>query len=268
MEHEEYRKLAIITGASSGIGFELARIFAKNNYDLVISSNSDKITDKAKILRQYEVEVTEVIADLATAKGVEKLFEKINSLNRPLDVAVLNAGVGLGGEFAETTWEEELNMINLNVVNLVYLAKLVLKEMVKFNDGKILFTSSLAAEMPGPYYAVYAATKAFVQSFAEAIHYEMDDTDKNISITSLQPGATDTNFFARADMENTPAGSAQKDDAKKVAQQAFDALMSGKDHVVAGSIKNRIQSTAAKFMSESLGAAAQAKNVKPKNLDQ
>ena len=261
-------RVALITGASSGIGFELARIFAKNEYDLIIASGSDKIKGKASILRQYEVEVNEVVADLATQEGIDELYAKVISMGRPLDVAVLNAGVGVGGEFIATDFDEEMNMMNLNMVYMVGLTKNLLQDMVARNEGKILFTSSVAAEMPGPYYAVYAASKAFVQSFVEAIRYEMKDTKKNVTITSLQPGATDTEFFARANMEDTKAGEGKKDDPAVVAQQGYDALMSGKDHVVAGSFMNTVQSTAAKFMSEAQGAAAQGKNVKPNSLNQ
>lgn len=260
---EPTRKLALITGASSGIGFELARVFAKNDYDLIVTSSTDKITDKAKILRQYEVDVTEVIADLATAEGVDTLWSKIN---RPLDVAVLNAGVGAAGEFVKTNFKDDLTVMNLNMVYLVDLSKRILQDMVIRNEGRMLFTSSIAAEMPGPYYATYAASKAFLQSFVEAIRFEMEDTKKNVVITSLQPGPTDTNFFKRANMQNTEAGKGKKDDPAEVAQQGFDALMSGKDHVVGGSVKNKVQSTAAKFMTESQAAAAHAKSSRPDNL--
>lgn len=263
----EQRKLALVTGASSGIGFELARVFAKNDYDLIIASSSDRISDKAKLLRQYEVEVTPVVADLSTQEGVDSLYGQLSSEGRKLDVAVLNAGVGVGGEFLKTSFTEELNMMNLNMVYLVGLTKKLLNDMVQQEEGKILFTSSIAAEMPGPYYSVYAATKAFVQSFVEAIRYELKDTDKShITITSLQPGPTDTEFFERADMLDTKAGESKKDDPAKVAQQGFDALMSGKDHVVGGSFINKVQSTAAKFMTEAQGAAAQGKSAKPNNL--
>lgn len=262
------KQLALITGASSGIGLELARVFAKNDFDLVVVSNSEKLENAARILRQYEVDVYEVTADLATEEGVEKVYSRLTSLGRPLDAAVLNAGVGVGGEFSSTNFEEEKNLMNLNMVYLVCLAKKVLQDMVKRNEGKILFTSSIAAEMPGPYYSVYAASKAFVQSFAEALRYEMEDTKKNITITSLQPGATETEFFERAGMEDTKVGESEKDDPAKVAEQGYEALMSGKDHVLAGSFKNKIESVAAKFMSEQQAAGAQAKSAKPKSMEQ
>jgi short-subunit dehydrogenase len=133
--------------------------------------------------------------------------------------------------------------------------------MVEHGHGRVLLTSSLAAEMPGPYYAVYAASKAFIQSFAEAIRIEVKD--QGITVTALQPGATDTNFFERADMQDTKAGQGKKDDPALVAQQGFEALMAGKDHVVAGSFMNKVQSTVAKFITEAQGAQIQAQHTKP-----
>lgn len=264
----EPKKYALITGASSGIGFELARVFAKNGFNLIINSGSNRINDKASLLRNYEVDVVPVEADLSTQEGVDKLYDEVQKLGSPLDVAVLNAGVGVGGEFYKTHWEEEFKLMNLNIVYLVGLTKKILADMVSVNKGRILFTSSIAAEMPGPYYAVYAASKAFVQSFSEALRYEMEDTKKDIVITALQPGPTDTEFFGRAHLQNTKAGESKKDDPAQVAQEGYDALMSNRDHVVGGSIMNKIQSTAAKFLSEKQGAAAQAKSIKPKSLDQ
>jgi uncharacterized protein len=136
---------------------------------------------------------------------------------------------------------------------------------VKVGHGRVLFTSSLAAEMPGPYYAVYAASKAFVQSFAEAIRIEVKD--KGVTVTALQPGATDTNFFARAEMLDTKAGKAKKDDPADVARQGFEALMAGKDHVVAGSYMNTIRAGVAKVITEVQGAKLQAKSTKPISLE-
>lgn len=262
----ENRKLALITGASTGIGYELAKVFAKNNYDLIINSSTERIAERVPELEAFGVKVYDVQADLATREGCDLLYGKVSSLGRLLDVAVLNAGVGASGEFTQTSFEKELNVMNLNVVYTVYLTKLVLKDMVDRNEGKILITSSIAGEMPGPYYSVYAASKAFLQSFTEAIRYEMKDLKKNITITALQPGPTDTEFFERADMEDTPVGQGKKDDPAVVAQDGFDALMSGKDHVVAGSFKNKLQATAAKFLSDQQGASAHASGSRPQEL--
>lgn len=262
----DQRKLALITGASSGIGLELARVFAKNQYDLIVVSGSNRMNDKASLLRHYDVEVTPIVADLATQEGIDSLWTQL--AGRKLDVAVLNAGVGVGGEFIRTDFEEEKNMLNLNVVYTVGLAKKILQDMVSRDEGKIMITSSIAGEMPGPYYACYAASKAFLQSFTEAIRYELSDTNKNVTITALQPGPTDTEFFARADMEDTKAGESKKDDPAQVAQQGYDALMAGKDHIVAGSFMNKIQAAAGKFITEQQGAAAHARQIKPNSLQE
>lgn len=259
-------KLAVVTGASVGIGFELAHVFAKNGYDLIINSSSERLHESAEHLRTHGVHVEEVVADLSTREGADVLYSRIKASGRDVDSMILNAGVGLGGEFISTDFEEELKIINLNVVYTVYLAKKVLQDMVARNDGRMLITSSIAGEMPGPYYAVYAASKAFLQSFSEALHYEMKDQKRNITITALQPGATDTEFFARADMLDTKVGESKKDDPAKVAQDGFDALMSGKDHVVSG-MKNKVQVAGGKIMTEQMGAAAHGAEAKPHSLD-
>jgi uncharacterized protein len=261
-------KVAVITGASSGIGFELAKVFAQNKYDLIINSSTERIETSARQLRELGVDVMPVEADLSTAEGVDALYERMRSLGRPIDVVALNAGIGVGGEFCETDYDRELELMNLNVVNLVYLTKKILPDMIRRNEGKLLFTSSIAGEMPGPYYAVYAASKAFIQSFAEALYYEMKDTKRNITVTSLQPGATDTEFFERADLEDTMVGEGSKDDPAKVAQQAYDALMSGKDHVVAGSLLNKLQVAGSKILPEKMQAAMHGREIKPKSMDQ
>jgi short-subunit dehydrogenase len=255
--------LALVTGASSGIGYELAKVFAKNGYDLIVAAEDGGIVEAAEAFRADGVKVEAVQVDLSQPEGVDRLYSRIKSAGKPLECAALNAGVGVGGEFAKTHFEEELKMIQLNVVSTVHLAKHLVRDMLAQGHGRLLFTSSIAAEMPGPYYAVYAASKAFVQSFAEALRYELKETE--VTVTSLQPGATDTNFFARAHMLDTAAGEGKKDSPADVAQDGFEALMAGKDHVVAGSLKNNIQAGMSKFISEAQGAAMQGKQVKPKH---
>lgn len=255
---DEQRPLAVITGASSGIGYSLAKVFAMHGYDLIVCAEERDIHEAANAFRALGGDVESVQCDLATYEGVEKLY---GAFKRPVDVLVLNAGVGVGGHFHETDLQKEINLINLNITSTVHLTKRVLPEMLIRGAGKILFTSSIAAEMPGPYYAVYAASKAFVQSFSEAIRAETKE--KGITVTALQPGATDTEFFARADMLDTKAGQADKDDPDQVAQQGYDALMAGKDHVVAGSFMNKVQATVGKLAPESVGARLQGSGVKP-----
>lgn len=255
------RPLAVITGASSGIGFELAQVFANHNFDLIIAAEDPGIFLAAGALRELGGQVEVVQADLSQKSGVEKLYARIQMLNRSVDSVCMNAGVGICGEFAHTDLITELNIIQLNIVSLLHLTKLLLPDFIHQGHGRILYTSSVAASMPGPYFAVYAASKAFVQSFAEALRAEVQD--KGIVVTALQPGATDTNFFDRAHMFDTKAGVGKKDDPAVVAKDGFDALMAGKDHVVAGSFKNKIQTSMAKFMSQPQAAKIQGQDVKP-----
>ncbi len=240
--------LAVVTGASNGIGYELAKQFAQNGFDLLITATGPSIDEVAsEIAQTSKSEIVTVQADLATYEGVETLYNKIKATNRPVDAIAINAGVGINGDFArETDLQDELNIINLNVVSSVHLAKRVVKDMVERGKGKILFTSSIAAIMPGPFEAVYAASKAFIQSFSLSLRNELKDT--GITVTALQPGPTDTNFFHRADMDDTRAGAGPKDDPAEVAKQGFEALMAGKESVVAGSIMTKIQATVAKVL--------------------
>jgi short-subunit dehydrogenase len=167
----------------------------------------------------------------------------------------------VGGPFLETDLEEEINLINLNVTGAVHLAKYVVQHMADGDAGRILFTSSIAAEMPAPFEAVYGASKAFLLSFAQALRNELKDT--NITVTALQPGPTDTNFFARANMEDTKVGAAKKDDPADVARDGFDALMAGKDHVVAGSFKNKVQAVMSNVTPDTVTAEMHRKLSEP-----
>jgi short-subunit dehydrogenase len=252
---------AVVTGASSGIGFELAKQFAQNGYDLLIVADSDAIFDAAGELEALGAKVEPVQIDLTATGGVEELYDRIIASGEPLDAIAINAGVGISGAFLENDIEDEINVINLNVISVVRLAKLVLADMADRNEGRVLFTSSIAADGPGPFEAIYAASKAFVQSFAEAIRNELKDT--GITITALQPGVTDTNFFERAGMLDTKAGAGKKDDPALVAKQGFDALMAGKDHVVAGSFKNKVQSTMSKVVPQTVAAQQHRKETEP-----
>jgi short-subunit dehydrogenase len=259
--HFSTKQLAVVTGASSGIGLELAKQFAKNGFDLVICAEDTGIFEAAKQLGPADV--TSVRADLATREGIERLYNEVRSLGRPVDALALNAGVGVSGDFSrDIPLEQDINLIRLNVISPVHLSKLMLKDMIARGKGRVLFTSSIASTMPGPYCATYAASKAFLQSFAEAIRNELKDT--GVTVTSLMPGATDTHFFARAGMEDTQVGrSENKDDPAIVAKQGFEALMAGKDHVVAGSFINKVQATVAKVLTPQMAAETHRKQVEP-----
>jgi short-subunit dehydrogenase len=252
-----------VTGASSGIGYELAKQFAQHGYDLVVAAEDGGIDQAAAALRQDGgPTVTSVQVDLATPAGVEELYARINGTGRAVDAIAINAGVGAGGDFArETDLADELTIVDLNVRSTVHLAKRVVPDMVRRNDGRVLFTSSIASTMPGAFQAVYNASKAFVQSFAEALRNELKDT--GVTVTSLMPGPTDTEFFDRAEMQDTKVGAGKKDDPAKVARQGFEALMKGDDHVVAGSLKNKVQAVAGKVIPDTQKAEMHRKMAEP-----
>ena len=250
------RQFAVVTGASSGIGYELAKQFAQNGFDLLIVADSDGINKVASEIQMLGANVDTVKADLATHEGVHQLLSSIKSNGRPLDAAALNAGIGVSGRFAETDLSEELKMVALNVTSTVHLAKYVVKDMVARGQGRILFTASIAGTMPTPYEAVYGATKAFVRSLSQSLREELKDT--GVSVTALMPGATETNFFHRAGADDTKLGASEKDDPAEVAKEGFEALMAGKDHVVAGSFKNKLQAAAGYALPDPLVAKAHA----------
>ncbi|AYF72801.1 SDR family NAD(P)-dependent oxidoreductase [Nocardia yunnanensis] len=229
----EKRSLALVTGASSGIGFELARQFVDRGYDVVVAAEDETILTAAELLDRSGATVRPVRVDLRTDKGVEELYERATADGRRLDIAALNAGVGRGGRFLDTDLDDELDIVALNVRSTVHLAKLVARDMAARGQGRILFTASIAATMPGPEQAVYNASKSFVQSFAKALREEL--RGNGITVTSLLPGPTDTDFFRRAQMLGTRLGRLPKDDPADVARQGVEALLSGKQQVFAAS---------------------------------
>jgi uncharacterized protein len=261
------RPLALVTGASSGIGLELARQFVEHGFDVIINAEDDELAAAEASLAGGEATVRAVKADLSTYDGVERLWTAVVEGGRPLDAAALNAGIGVNGDFTrDIPLEDDLQLIAVNVTAVVHLAKRVLPAMVERGAGRVLITSSVAATMPGPYYATYAASKAFLQSFAQAIRFELKDT--GVTVTALQPGPTDTDFFERAGMEDTKVTDAGKDDPAEVARDGFEALMAGKDHVIAGSPKNRAQVAGGKLLPEKARAGLQAAQTRPRGDEQ
>jgi short-subunit dehydrogenase len=262
MEKTSDKGLAVVTGASSGIGLELARQFARNGFDLLIASNSERIQQAAESLRQTGVEVQSVQANLASYEGVEELYSAITSAGRRVDAVAINAGVGVGGDFSrDTDLEAELDLIRLNVISPVHLTKRVVQHMLDQGGGRILYTSSIAGTMPAPFEAVYGASKAFLTSFAQALRNELKGS--NVTITVLMPGATETDFFHRAGLDDTKVGASEKDDAAEVAREGFEALMAGKDHVVAGSLKNKVQAAAGHALPDPVVAELHRKQSEP-----
>lgn len=250
-----------MTGASSGIGREVASELARRGYDLVLGAEDDELEAAAEAVRQEGAGVATVRCDLREPAGVEAFYGEIRADGRPLEVIALNAGVGKGGAFIDNELEDELSVIELNVTSTVHLAKLVLRDMVARDQGRVLITSSIASEMPGSFQAIYNASKSFLQSFAEALQNELKDT--KVTITSLMPGPTDTEFFERAEMMDTKIGQGPKDDAPTVARQGVDALLAGKPRVTGGGLKTRVQDAATKVMPDRLKAAMHRSMAEP-----
>ncbi|HZA15706.1 MAG TPA: SDR family NAD(P)-dependent oxidoreductase [Pseudonocardiaceae bacterium] len=257
----DIKPFAVVTGASSGIGFELAKQFAQNGFDLLVTAEDEGLRSAADQLQSAGIQVHSVQTDLSTYDGVERLYAAITATGRPVSAAALNAGVGQGGAFIDTDLADELRIIDLNVRSTVHLAKRLLQEMVARNDGRMLITSSIASTMPGSFQAVYNASKSFLQSFAEALGNELKDT--KVTITSLMPGPTDTNFFHRANMDDTRIGQGPKDDPAQVAKHGFHALMEGKNKVVAGSVMTKAQGLASGVLPDKLKAAAHRQMAEP-----
>jgi uncharacterized protein len=225
------RRFAIVTGASTGIGFELATLAAKNGYDLMVVANEPLIDAAAEDFKQFGTDVQSVEAELSTTDGIDKLLDATKG--RDIDLLCANAGAGHGHAFLDQKWDEIRHTIETNITGTVYLLHKVLGEMVSRNDGKVLVTGSIAGYVPGAFNATYNATKAFIDNFTDAIRNELKDID-GVTLTTLMPGATDTEFFARADMLDTKVGAAEKADPAKVAQDGWDALMNGKATIVSG----------------------------------
>lgn len=243
---------AVVTGGSNGIGYAIARELLDHGYDVLIAAEDEAhLADAARSLPgDSAVQVLTHAADLSREDGVDSLYRAIG--DRPVDVLAINAGVGLGGAFKDTDLQAELRMIDLNVRGAVQLAKLVGRDMVARDSGRMLFTSSIAATMPDPFEAVYGATKVFLRWFAEALRNELKDT--GVGVTVLMPSVTDTNFFHRADMDDTRAGTMEnKDDPADVARAAFAAMMADKDKVIP-SLKNKAMGAVADLLPDAVAA--------------
>ena len=230
------RPLGLVTGASSGIGRELALLAAREGFDLVVAADTplDEVTRE---LESLGAKVTAVKEDLATREGCDSVCEAIG--NRKISALIANAGHGLGRAFLDQDFTEVQHVVNTNITGTIYLIQKVGKQMVSSGEGKILITGSIAGYMPGTFQAVYNGSKAFIDSFAQALRNELKDT--GVTVTCLMPGVTDTEFFERADLMDTKVGTQEnKADPAAVAQVGFDAMMKGESDVVAG-LKNKLQ---------------------------
>jgi uncharacterized protein len=229
------RPLAVVTGASSGIGLELARECARNGFDLIIAADRP-LNEAQQSLSAEGAKVECVEADLATREGVSKLHGAIGQ--RPVEALLANAGHGLGKAFFDQEFDDIQHVINTNITGTLDLIQRVGRDMRRHARGRILITGSIAGFMPGSFQAVYNGTKAFVDSFSWALRNELKDT--GVTVTCLMPGVTDTEFFERADLMDTKVGTQKKMDPAKVAQIGFKAMMDGEGDVVAG-LKNKLQ---------------------------
>lgn len=263
MANTEKRSFAVITGASTGIGYHLARVFVENGFDVLVTAEEDRIHEAAKEIRELGGEVWAVQADLTKDEEVTRLWREVLAVGRPIDAIAINAGIGVGGEFvSETDLETEFRIIDLNIRSTVHLAKLVAKHMVGHGSGRILLTSSIAGTMPTPLQAVYGASKAFILEFGQSLRYELRET--GVTVTILKPGPTDTEFFRRAKMEDTEVGTSGKEsnNPADVARQGFDALMRGEQELFSASLGTKLQGVAGKFMPDSVKSAMHEKMFK------
>lgn len=256
------KHFALITGASSGIGYELAKLFARDRFNLVIVGREEASLQRtAVVLEEQGVEVITIVADLFEPDAAFNLYEQVKAKNIQIDVLVNDAGQGVYGKFVDTDLNQELDIIQLNIASLVTLTKLYVREMVARGSGKILNVASIAGKVPGPYQAVYHGTKAFVHSFNEAVRAEIKGTP--VTITSLLPGPTDTDFFRKADMLDSKAvQEGELADPADVAKDGYEAMIAGKDMVISG-FKNKLQVAVGNITPDSILAEQTGKQQEP-----
>jgi len=252
------RSLAVITGASTGIGFELAKCCAEHGFDLVVAADEPQIEVAAQAFRALGAQTVAVEADLATIEGVDKLMAAIGG--RPVDALLANAGRGLGKGFLDQDFDAVMRVVNTNITGTLALIQKVGRDMRSRGKGRILITGSIAGFMPGTYQAVYNGTKAFLDSFSFALRAELKDT--GVTVTCLMPGATETEFFERADMLDTTIGQSKKDDPADVAKTGFKAMMNGEGDVVSG-WQNKLQSAITNVVPASVLAEMHRKKAEP-----
>ena len=257
-------RYALITGATSGIGYELAKLFAADGYNLILVSRTEEDLKQrsAEFSQQYGVQTTYIVKDLFQPNAAFELYDEVKAKGLLVDVLVNDAGQGQYGLFAEADIHRLLDIIQLNVSSLTVITHLFLKDMVARNEGKILQLASIASQLPGPWQAVYHGTKAYVLSFTEALISELKDSA--VTVTALQPGATDTDFFNKADMQESKILDSKLSDPAKVAKDGYEALMSGDDKVISG-MKNKVMVGMSNVMPESMVAEQMNKMQEPRD---
>jgi short-subunit dehydrogenase len=252
------RKFAVVTGASTGIGFELAKCCLNDGYDVLIVADETEIETAASSLGNGAGKVDFLKADLAKIEGVDELYTAIDG--RPVDALLANAGRGLGKGFLDQNFGDICRVVDTNITGTIYLVHKVGQDMRTRGKGRILITGSIAGFMPGSFQAVYNASKAFLDSFSAALRNELKDT--GATVTCLMPGATETEFFKRADLMDTKIGQMKKDDAAEVAKEGYQAMQNGDDGVITG-WKNKMQVAASRVMSSERLAEQHRKQTEP-----
>lgn len=264
MATENNNSYALVTGATTGIGYELAKLFAQDGYNIIAVARTEADLQKVadEFTQQYGVKVETIAKDLFGEKAATELYNEVKSRGIEIEVLVNDAGQGVYGLFAETDLEDQIKIIHLNVVSLTRLTHHFLKDMLARNSGKILQLASIASETPGPYQSVYHATKAYVLSFTEALINEVKDS--GVTLTALQPGVTDTDFFAKADMLDSKAVQDKSKMASPadVAKDGYNALMKGDDKVVSG-FKNKMQTAIGNVLPDTVLAEQVRKQQEP-----
>jgi len=260
MAIETRKGLAVVTGASTGIGYELAKCAAQDGYDLIIAADEPRINQAAASLREFGTSVDAIETDLSTEEGVDRLLENIEASGRSVDLLMANAGRGLGKGFLDQSFAEARKVVDTNIVGTIYLVQQVGNLMRSRGQGRILLTGSIAGFMPGSYQAVYNGTKAFINSFSFALREELEDS--GITVSCLMPGPTETEFFQRADLMDTSVGQTKKEDPAAVARVGYDAMMDGEGDVVSG-WKNKLQAAVANITPASMLAHQHAKMAEP-----
>jgi short-subunit dehydrogenase len=255
------RPLAVVTGASSGIGYELARRFAEDGYDLLVAADRS-LAEARQGLEAVGARVEAVQVDLATQAGVQQLYQAIG--DRPVDALVANAGQGVGGAFLDQDFSDLATVIETNVTGTLRLLHLVGRDMRERGRGRILITGSIAGLIPGAFHAIYNASKAFIDNFAYALRNELKDS--GVTVTVLMPGATESDFFERAGLTDTKLGTAQKMSPVDVARIGYEAMNRGDGDVVAG-MGNKVQAGLAKVTPPSVLAEQHRKLAEPGSGD-
>jgi short-subunit dehydrogenase len=252
-----HRPLALVTGASSGIGFELAKLAAQDGHDLVVAADTP-LEEAVRELEGFGTQVFAAHVDLSTHEGVEHFLSL--ATDRRVDALFANAGHGLGQAFLDQAFDEIMHVVNTNISGTLYLLHRVGRGMREQGGGRILVTGSIAGYQPGSYQAVYNASKAFVDSFALALRDELKET--GVTVSCLMPGVTDTDFFERAGLLDTKMANGKKMDPAIVAKVGYDAMMDGEADVIAG-WKNKIEAALANITPGEHLAAQHGKVARP-----